>query len=105
MNQAQCAAWETVQRGHAVANGVFLAAVNRVGQEGPLSFWGQSFVCDPFGRILGKASAQQEEVLVVECDLDQIEETRRNWPFLRDRRIEAYQGLSVRLLDESTARE
>ncbi len=105
MNQAQCAAWETVQRGHAVANGVFIAAVNRVGREGPLTFWGQSFVCDPFGRILAKASAEQEEVLVVKCDLEQVEETRRNWPFLRDRRIEAYQGLGVRFLDESTARE
>ena len=97
--QAQCAAWETIQRGHAVANGVFLAAVNRVDREGALTFWGQSFVCDPFGRILAKASAKQEEVLVVECDLEQIEETRRNWPFLRDRRIEAYQDLTVRFLD------
>ena len=104
-NQAQSAAWETIQRGHSVANGVFLAAVNRVGREGTLTFWGQSFVSDPFGRILAKASAEHEEILVVECDLEQVQETRRNWPFLRDRRIEAYHGLRVRFLDESTSRE
>ena len=99
-NQAQHSAWETVQRSHAITNGVFLAAVNRVGREGNLNFWGQSFVCDPFGRVLAKASAEEEEILVVECDLAQIEETRRNWPFWRDRRIEAYQGLDLRFLDE-----
>lgn len=99
-NQAQQSAWETVQRGHAITNGVFLAAVNRVGREGKLNFWGQSFVCDPFGRVLAKASAEEEEILVVECDLAQIEETRRNWPFWRDRRIDAYQGLNLRFLDE-----
>ncbi len=99
-NRAQYAAWETVQRGHAVANGVFLAAVNRVGREEKLTFWGQSFVCDPFGRVLARASAEKEEVLVVECNLREIEETRRNWPFLRDRRIYAYQELSARFLDE-----
>ncbi len=95
-NQAQLAAWETVQRGHAIANGVFLAAVNRVGQEGELTFWGHSFVCDPLGRILGRASADGEEILIVDCDLGAIEATRRSWPFLRDRRIESYQGLLLR---------
>lgn len=94
-NQAQYTAWETIQRGHAVANGVFLAAVNRVGREEKLTFWGQSFVCDPFGRVLARASAEEEEVLVVECNLREIEETRRNWPFLRDRRIDAYGDLSA----------
>ncbi len=94
-NQAQYTAWETIQRGHAVANGVFLAAVNRVGREEKLTFWGQSFVCDPFGRVLARASAEEEEVLVVECNLREIEETRRNWPFLRDRRIDAYGDLST----------
>ena len=103
--RAQHTAWEVIQRGHAVANGVFLAAVNRVGVEGSLRFWGQSFLCDPFGRLLAKGSADQEEVLVVECDLDKIEETRRNWPFLRDRRIEAYQGLSVRFADTESRHE
>lgn len=98
-NQAQYAAWETVQRGHAVANGVFMVAVNRVGKEESLTFWGQSFVSDPFGRILAKASPDRSETLVVQCDLRQIEQTRRHWPFLRDRRIEAYQELCVRLAD------
>lgn len=98
-NQAQHSAWETIQRGHAVANGVFVVAVNRVGVEGALTFWGQSFVCDPFGRTLAKASADKEEVLVVNCDLSKIEETRRNWPFFRDRRIEAYQGLTIRFAE------
>jgi len=100
-NQAQYEAWETIQRGHAVANGVFLAAVNRVGREEKLTFWGQSFVCDPFGRVLARASAEEEEVLVVECNLREIEETRRNWPFLRDRRIDAYQGISALFHDEA----
>ncbi|MEE8348500.1 MAG: carbon-nitrogen hydrolase [Acidobacteriota bacterium] len=104
-NQAQHSSWETVQRGHAIANGVFLAAVNRVGREGQLTFWGQSFVCDPFGRVVARASAKEEEILVVECDLEQIEQTRRNWPFWRDRRIEAYQGLDARFLEEDSDHE
>jgi len=99
MNTAQHAAWETIQRGHAIANGVFVVVVNRVGQEGQLRFWGQSFVVDPFGRILAKASADKEEVLVVACDLDLIDRTRQNWPFLRDRRIESYNGLAYRFLE------
>jgi N-carbamoylputrescine amidase len=96
MNEAQHSAWETIQRGHAIANGIYVAVVNRVGREGKLTFWGQSFVADPFGRIIAKASADQEEVLVVECDLTRIDETRQNWPFLRDRRIDAYDGLRLR---------
>ena len=96
MNEAQHSAWETIQRGHAIANGLFVAVVNRVGREGKLTFWGQSFVADPFGRIVAKASADREEVLVVECDLAKIDETRQNWPFLRDRRIDAYDGLRLR---------
>jgi N-carbamoylputrescine amidase len=99
MNTAQHAAWETIQRSHAIANGVFVVVVNRVGREGKLTFWGQSFVADPFGRIIRKASADQEEVLVVDCDLNRIEETRQNWPFLRDRRIDAYEGLAFRYGD------
>jgi N-carbamoylputrescine amidase len=101
--EAQHSAWETVQRSHAIANGVYVAAVNRVGHEGPadggLEFWGASFVCDPFGRILRRASHDAEEVLVVECDLRQLEETRRNWPFFRDRRNEAYGAITQRVLD------
>jgi N-carbamoylputrescine amidase len=100
---AQHQAWELMQRSHAVANGVFVAAVNRVGHEGPadggLEFWGASFVCDPFGQILQRASHEREELLVVTCDLRRQEEVRRNWPFLRDRRIDAYADLTRRMID------
>jgi N-carbamoylputrescine amidase len=96
---AQHDAWETIQRSHAIANGVFVVVVNRVGVEGGLEFWGGSFVADPFGRILFKASATKEEVHVVACDLERIEETRRNWPFLRDRRIDAYGAITARFLE------
>ena len=100
---AQVSAWQTMQRAHAIANGVYVAAVNRVGHEGPadggLEFWGASFVCDPFGVVLAEASRTAEEVLVVECDLAHLEDVRRNWPFLRDRRIDAYAPITKRLLD------
>ena len=96
---AQHDAWETTQRAHAITNGVFVIAVNRVGTEGGIRFWGQSFVADPFGRVLARASADEEEVLVVACDLRQIESVRRDWPFLRDRRIDAYSELSRRFRD------
>jgi N-carbamoylputrescine amidase len=99
VDRAQHDAWETVQRAHAIANGVFVVAVNRVGREGDVRFWGQSFVADPFGRVLARASATEEEVLVVSCDLAEIERTRRLWPFLRDRRIDAYEGLLRRFGD------
>src|SRR5438876_11822741 len=99
MNQAQHSAWETIQRAHAIANGLYVVVVNRVGRERKLTFWGQSFVADPFGRILAKASSDKEEVLVVDCDLSKIEETRQNWPFLRDRRIDFYSPLSSRFLE------
>ena len=101
INQAQHSAWETIQRAHAIANGVYVVVVNRVGREGKLNFWGQSFVADPFGRIIAKASADKEEVLVVDCDLSKIEETRQNWPFLRDRRIDAYDKLLYRYAGNS----
>ncbi|HEY2104223.1 MAG TPA: carbon-nitrogen hydrolase [Candidatus Binataceae bacterium] len=96
----QIAAWETVQRGHAIANGVFVAAANRVGVEDGLEFWGDSFVCDPFGEVIARASTSAEETMVVQCDLGLVEETRRNWPFLRDRRIDAYSDLTRRLRSE-----
>ncbi|HSN90078.1 MAG TPA: carbon-nitrogen hydrolase [Anaeromyxobacteraceae bacterium] len=102
---AQRDAWRTVQRGHAIANGCYLAAVNRVGHEpGPpgqagLEFWGTSFLCDPFGAVVAEASTDREEILVGEIDLSRIEEVRRNWPFLRDRRIDAYEGVTRRFLD------
>jgi len=95
----QLAAWQTIQRSHAIANGVFVAAVNRVGHEGPadggLDFWGHSFVADPFGVVLAEAG-EGEETLVVPLDLSRQEEVRRNWPFLRDRRIDAYGGIASR---------
>ena len=107
----QIDSWRTIQRSHAIANGVFVAAPNRVGIERPLTdspnrpanyqgieFWGGSFVCDPSGAILSEASRDREEVLVVECDLNRVDETRSNWPFLRDRRIDAYEGLQARYL-------
>jgi N-carbamoylputrescine amidase len=100
VDSAQHDAWETAQRAHAIANGVFVVAVNRVGREGGIRFWGQSFVADPFGRVLARASATEEEILVVDLDLAQLERVRRNWPFLRDRRIDAYSDLSRRFRDE-----
>ena len=104
--QPQREAWMTIQRSHAIANGVFVVAVNRVGHEAPaggdgLEFWGSSFVCDPFGGMLAEASVDTEETLVVDIDLKRIEEVRCNWPFLRDRRIDAYGGITQRFLDEA----
>jgi len=102
---AQRDAWKTIQRGHAIANGVYVAAVNRTGHEpgqpgqAGLEFWGTSFLCDPFGVVLAEAPIDREEILVAEIDLSRIEEVRRNWPFLRDRRIDAYRGLDQRFLD------
>ena len=101
---AQHDAWRTIQRSHAIANGIFVAAVNRVGFEGPpdhgLEFWGGSFVADPFGQVLAEASHDREETLVVECDRRRIDEVRRNWPFLRDRRVDAYNGIQHRFLTD-----
>ncbi len=103
---AQREAWITIQRSHAIANGVFVVSVNRVGHEIPpeggdgIEFWGSSFVCDPFGVVLAQASVEKEEVILVDIDLKRIEETRRNWPFLRDRRIDAYGGIVKRFLDD-----
>jgi N-carbamoylputrescine amidase len=99
VDAAQHDAWETVQRGHAIANGVFVAAANRVGREGGIEFYGQSFVADPFGAVLARASSSQEEILLVECDLGQVERTRRDWPFLRDRRVDSFGDLSRRFRD------
>lgn len=107
IDAAQRDAWMTIQRSHAIANGVYVAAVNRVGHEtldgaegGGIRFWGSSFVVDPFGRVLVTAPDDEEAVLVVECDLGAIERVRRDWPFLRDRRIDAYDGLRRRFLDD-----
>jgi N-carbamoylputrescine amidase len=102
---SQYDAWELMQRSHAVANGVFVAAINRVGHErlvgDGLEFWGGSFVCDPFGNMLKKASHDREEIVIAMCERDRIEDVRRNWPFLRDRRIDAYGGLLKRVVDNS----
>ncbi len=111
---AQYDAWQTIQRAHAIANGVYVASVNRVGIEhGDVSgnraegkgieFWGGSFLADPFGRVIAKASHDAEEILIGEIDLGLIEETRRNWPFLRDRRIDTYAPITRRFLDPATA--
>jgi N-carbamoylputrescine amidase len=100
---AQLDAWRTIQRAHAIANGIYVAAVNRIGFEGPpdsgIEFWGNSFVADPFGQVIAQASADKEETLIVECDPRRMEEVRRNWPFLRDRRTDAYAPLLERWLD------
>ncbi len=113
--EAQYSAWQIMQRAHAISNGVFVGAVNRVGHEqgdvqhngvllkGPegagLEFWGGSFIADPFGRIIAQASHDKEEILLAEIDPKLLEDTRRNWPFLRDRRIDAYGGVTKRFLD------
>ena len=96
--------WETIQRSHAIANGVYVAAPNRVGHEAPsggegIQFWGQSFVCDPGGQVIARASADEEEILIVEIDRGRIDEQRTHWPFLRDRRIDAYDDITRRLID------
>ncbi len=108
---AQHDAWRTIQRAHAIANGVYVAVVNRVGHENGdirgnvapagqgLEFWGGSFLCDPFGRVIAEASHNKEEILVGEIDLKLLEEVRRNWPFLRDRRIDTYAPITQRFID------
>jgi N-carbamoylputrescine amidase len=109
--KAQKDAWQTVQRGHAIANGVYVAAVNRVGHERPaaghpgLEFWGASFICDPQGVMLAEGSVDKEEILLAEVDRDLIESVRRNWPFFRDRRIDAYGGITQRFLAEEPWRK
>jgi N-carbamoylputrescine amidase len=99
---AQLDAWRTIQRSHAIANGVYVAVANRVGLEGPadsgLEFWGNSFIAAPFGEVLVEAATDKEEILVMECDPRRVEDTRRGWPFLRDRRIDAYPPLLERWL-------
>jgi N-carbamoylputrescine amidase len=108
--EAQYDAWRTIQRAHAIANGVYVAVVNRIGKENGdvrgnsapgagLEFWGGSFLCDPFGRVIAQGSHDKEEILVGEIDLKLLEETRRNWPFLRDRRIDSYGLITQRLID------
>lgn len=105
--EEQHSAWETIQRAHAIANGVYVAVANRVGHEGPkdggIEFWGGSFICGPFGQILAKASHDKEEILIEECNPEEQERVRQHWPFLRDRRIDAYSPLLHRYLDSDVA--
>lgn len=102
--ESQVSAWQTIQRSHAIANGVYVVAVNRVGHEGPtrggLDFFGASFVCDPYGRVIAEASRDGSEVIVVEVDTKAVETARQHWPFLRDRRIDAYGGITERSLEK-----
>lgn len=100
LGEAQHTAWETVQRGHGVANGCYVAAVNRVGTEGETEFWGQSFASDFYGQVLDRASSSGEEFRIVDCDLRALEDFRRIWPFFRDRRIDSYADITRRLRDE-----
>jgi N-carbamoylputrescine amidase len=102
--KAQHSAWETIQRGHAIANGCYVAVANRVGHEAPaggdgIEFWGQSFMCGPDGEIIAKGSIDKEEIVVAEIDWTRVNEHRTHWPFLRDRRIDAYGDINRRLID------
>ncbi len=97
--QHQREAWITMHKAHAIANGVFVAAINRIGIESELKFWGTSLVCDPSGQVIAEAAVDEPAVLMAECNLSMIEEQRRGWPFLRDRRIDAYGGLTKRIVD------
>lgn len=92
--------WELIQRSHALANGVFVASVNRVGREGKIKFWGNSFVAGPFGEFIARAKTEKDEIVIADCDLAKIEETRQAWPFLRDRRIDAYGPILNRAIDD-----
>ena len=101
---AQYSAWEIIQRSHAIANGCYIAAANRVGHEAPaggdgIEFWGQSFICGPDGEIIAKGSVDQEEIVIAEVEWSRVNEHRTHWPFLRDRRVDAYAGIDQRLLD------
>ena len=95
----QIAAWETVQKSHAISNGLFVASVNRFGKEDGLTFWGRSFICNPFGNVLQQANENEAEIIIASCSIPEIESTRQNWPFLRDRRVDTYQNLNKLFLD------
>ena len=99
-NTEQYNAWQTIQRSHAVANGVYVVSVNRIGDEGPMKFWGGSFVSNPFGTVLYQASHTEEELVVQELDLSKSDRYRTHWPFLRDRRIDSYSPITKRYIDE-----
>ena len=105
LGKVQHHAWETVQCGHAVANGCYLAAVNRVGIEGQTEFWGQSFVSDFYGQVLVRAPIEKEAILYADCDLIALESMRQTWPFFRDRRPESYKGLTGLMIECESALE
>lgn len=90
----QISAWETIQKSHAISNGLFVASVNRVGKEKDLTFWGRSFLCNPFGKVLRQAEGSEAQIIIASCELDEIEATRQSWPFLRDRRVDSYKNLN-----------
>ena len=96
----QITAWETIQKSHAISNGVFLGSVNRVGRENSLTFWGRSFICNPFGSVIGQAE-NVPQIVMAKCSLPEIETVRQNWPFLRDRRVDAYQDISKLYIDNN----
>jgi len=98
-SQSQILAWETIQKSHAISNGLFLASVNRGGKESDLTFWGRSFICNPFGKILHQSNGSEPQIILASCSLPEIESVRQNWPFLRDRRIDSYQHLNKIFLD------
>jgi N-carbamoylputrescine amidase len=98
--KAQHNAWQTMMRSHSIANGVFVAAANRTGVEGNIEFWGASFISDPYGNVVQQAPHEEEAILVADCDFDLVNTARTHWPFLRDRRIDAYDGLLKRYLDQ-----
>ncbi|MBL4886433.1 MAG: carbon-nitrogen hydrolase [Planctomycetaceae bacterium] len=100
LGNSQHSAWETMMRSHAIANGVYVAATNRVGTEDGIEFWGGSFFCDPYGNLLNKGSQEKEEILFAECDFSLIDTARIHWPFLRDRRIDAYGPITNRFGDQ-----
>ena len=97
---SQLSAWQTMMRSHAIANGIFLVAPNRAGREDNIQFWGASFICDPYGKRLAQAKHEVDDMILADCDLSLIQTARTHWPFLRDRRIDAYQGLNQRWLDD-----
>jgi N-carbamoylputrescine amidase len=98
VSKQQISAWETIQKSHAISNGVFLGSVNRVGRENALNFWGRSFVCNPFGSVIEQAD-NEPQIIIAQCALPEIESVRQNWPFLRDRRVDAYQGITKLYID------
>jgi N-carbamoylputrescine amidase len=96
LGKSQHCAWETVQRGHAVANGCYLAAINRSGKHDGIEFWGQSFIANPYGEVVSKATVEEQQILYYDINLQLVEDVRRIWPFFRDRRIDAYEDISLR---------